>query len=389
MSIKSTALSTILNRMNRWQTIYDVEELYKVEDIDEAIRTARRKTSFYWNIKKATLKVFTEVFAYPTATDHSDIVYLDNQNSGDFASKARFKYTSLQEFYEDPTNRNYIAEIWDGGQKYLGVNYKGIEAQTLKVDDADATTNYSYTGDVTSLALDTVVYKEGVNSIKVNITNVTGIATVANTLAITIPDTNYKSKYYFRWFYFDNIPTSVELKFGNDASNYLYSGVLTSQFSGQGFKTNDWNLLAFDLNEATEVGTIDPNAFNYEEVIFNGASTGVYRIDESSLKAWELLDYYYNSIYSVTTDGNNLNKEYFKNDAAEYDITHKLVGDSEWIDVIMFEAITSAVADRENSKIFAVIDRKRQEAWEALYEKYPSQVPVIVTNRWRFLRDAN
>lgn len=389
MAIRSTALSTILNRMNRWQSIYDVEEQFKVEDLDEAIRTARRKTSFYWNIKKATLRVFNDVFEYPIASDHSDIIYLDNQTSEDFEGKARFKYTSTQEFFEDPTNRNYIAEIWDGGQRYLGVNYKGINSQTLKVDDADAITNYSYADDVTNLSLDTVVYKKGVNSIKVDITNSAGVATVANTFLITVADQNYKSKYYFRWFYFDNIPTSVELKFGNDASNYLYSGALTSQFSGQGFKANDWNLLAFDLNEATEVGTIDANTFNYEEVIFNGAATGVYRIDESSLKAWELLDYYYNSIYSVTTDGNNLNREYFKNDLDEYDISHKLVGDPEWVDVIMFEAIASTVADRENSKIFSVIDRKRLDAWDALNEKYPSQVPVMVTNRWRFLRDAN
>jgi len=388
MAIISTPLSTILNRMNRYNFAANIEEQYKVYDIDEAIRSLKRNTTLPWCIKKGTLKVFPDVLTYPVASDHDELIYLESTKKTGFSTAARFKYTSLQQFFEDPDNRNNMAEIWDNGVRYLGVRYKSNDLSNLLVKDASNTDDFTVSGDATAIAVDTVNYEGGNSSLKVTVVADTLIANVENTCAVN--DTNYLKKYYFRSVYLSAVPTSIELRFGNDSSNYLTSGSLTTQFSGQAFKANDWNLLAFDLNDATTVGTIDGTAmFTYEYLKMNGAASGFYNIGNSYLKAWELLDYWYASTDLIVLNGSsNPTKSQFINDDA-YDISDELVGDQEWADVIGFEAMLSSSTDVENSLIYKIMNAKANKAWQALYEKYPDMSPVIITNRWIFGFNSN
>jgi len=389
MALRTTPLSVIINRMNRWQSVYNVEELYKVYDIDEALRTIRRQTVFPWDIKKTTLKVFKDVLEYPVAADHDEIIYVDNNSKGFFFERARFRYTSLQEFYENPDDRNDMAEIWDSGVRYLGLRYQDLDMQNLSVNPGEDSTLFTPTDDATAVTDDSVVYKEGNGSVRISITSSSGTATITNSCT-QFSDTEYKRKYYFRWVYLDSVPTSIELRIGNDASNYLSSGAITTQFSGQTLKADDWNLVAFDLNTATETGTFNETAIDYEALIFTGASTGEYRINSSYLREWTLMDYWYASINNIATTGaSSATKEYFMDNNGSYEITDELVGDSEWADVLMYEALVTTITDVENNKIFPVLDRKRQEAWDSLLSKYPAMDPNIITHRWRFASHGN
>jgi len=389
MALRTTPLSVIINRMNRWQSVYNVEELYKVYDIDEALRTIRRQTVFPWDIKKITLKVFKDVLEYPVAADHDEIIYVDNNSKGFFFERARFRYTSLQEFYENPDDRNDMAEIWDSGVRYLGLRYQDLDMQNLSVNPGEDSTLFTPTDDATAVTDDSVVYKEGNGSVRISITSSSGTATITNSCT-QFSDTDYKQKYYFRWVYLDAVPTSIELKIGNDSNNYLSSGAITTQFSGQTLKADDWNLVAFDLNTATETGTFDETAIDYEALIFTGASTGEYRINSSYLREWTLMDYWYASINNIATTGaSSATKEYFMDNNGSYEITDELVGDSEWADVLMYEALVTTITDVENNKIFPVLDRKRQEAWDSLLSKYPAMDPNIITHRWRFASHGN
>ena len=44
----STKLSTLLNRMDRVQTLQSLDAVYKVQDLDEAIRIVKRGIKFPW-----------------------------------------------------------------------------------------------------------------------------------------------------------------------------------------------------------------------------------------------------------------------------------------------------------------------------------------------------
>ena len=247
MPIQSTTLNTLLNRINRFQDCSTVEEVYKVRDLDQAIRTQRRAIKPPWALKKTSLRLFENVLVYPVPADYDFLAYLDNPLTNQTSpsqlgqQSAYFVYTSLEQFYEDTNNRNKLCDIWDSGSRYLGIKYWPITASSALVSDTTLA-NYTASGDASGLAIQTVVTVDDTDSIQFTVTNSSGAALISETIPTAISDTAYQSKYYFRWAYFyNNVPTSVDLRFGTDSSNYLYGNV-TAQFAGQGFQSNTWNL---------------------------------------------------------------------------------------------------------------------------------------------------
>lgn len=379
---KYTALSTLLNRMDRWTTVSTIEEQYKVRDLDEAIRYYRRTMTLPWALKKSTLRVFKDILEYPVASDHDELAYVDNQQSG-FEDKARLKYTSIKDFYEDPDNRNDIAEIFDQGTRYLGIRYEPNNSTSTLINNAETAANFSVSDDATAVVLDQVVFKEGNGSMKVSVTNSAGTATIENS-STSHSDSNLNRKYYFRWVYLDSAPTSITLRYGSSNANYLYATV-TTQFAGQAFKADDWNLVGMDLNTASEQGTVDKTALDYEAIVLTGAATGTYYIDASYTRSWELMDYWYYSSYQVRTVGQSVpNQEYFFNSIEAYSTDSEVVGDDEWTDLIVYEALINGYADKENSKVLGEIKEKRDKAYTDLLNNYPSLRPMMTTNYYRF-----
>jgi len=381
--MQSTPLSTILNEIDSYQELSRIEEQFKVRFLDEGLRGLRRKTQFPWTLKKGTLKVFQDVLEYPVPDDYDEMAYQDSQKgAGFYGQRARYKYTSVQQFFEDPTNRNTIAEIFDEGTRFLGVNYKDFSASSVLLSQSETQSLFTVSGDATTATLDNVIFKVSNGSMRISITNSSGVATIVDTFT-SISDSNYKQKYYFRWIYLDAVPTSIELRLQTDNSNYLSSGALTTQFSGQALKADDWNLLAFDLNEATETGTFDSDNIASQAVIFTGASTGEYRLDASYMRQWDLQDLWYYSAFNVKTVGASIADQQYFFKSGIYSTDSSLVSDSEWTDVIKYDAMTMMSADLKESNLFAFFTAKRQEAWNLLLEKYPSLKPLIITTTWR------
>lgn len=385
--MQSTKLSTILARMDRYQDVSTVEEQYKVRDIDEAIRTLRRTLQPPWVIKQTTIAIFKDVLVYPVATDHAYLAMLEQSlnagNPSSFKPNLNAQYTSLQQFYLDRSDRNEIVEIWDGGDKQLGVRYQDINASSALVSSTTAS-NYAATGDASSPTAETVQTIDGSNTVKFTVTLSSGTATMTETIA-SFSDSDYLKKYYFRWVFLPTVPTSITLRLGNDASNYL-SKTVTAQFSGQALKANSWNLLAFNLNSCTTTGTITSTAFDYAVLTLTGAASGTYYIGPAYLRGYKNLDYYYYSFYNIkSASASTLDKQFFFNDTTNaYTTSDALVGEAEWIDVITFDAILTSLGDNKNSDVIGLINKKRVAAWEALELRYPDMSPVIITSRWDF-----
>jgi len=382
----STPLSTILARMDRWQVISTIEEQYKVRDLDEAIRTLRRSSMFPWNLKKTTLRVFADVLEYPVPSDQAEIAYLDNNKKG-YALKERFRYTSLQQFYEDVDNRNDLAEIWDDNSKFIGVRSSLLNGSSVLIDSANVAADYVGTGDVTAIARDTVIVKDGnAASIRATVVNSSNVATITVS-PDSLSDSNYLKKYVFLDIFLDGVPTSIELRYGSSAANY-FSKTITAQFSGQAFVADDWNKIAFDLNNCTTTGTPDTGALDYFAIILNSAPTGTYYISASYLREWTILNYWYYTQNNIILSGSTRpDQEYFFNSSNVYSTDSALAGESEWCDVVQYDAMLTSLGDKENESVFNKIAEKRAKAWSELQEKYPPMTPVIITQRYRFESD--
>lgn len=379
-----TPLTTILNRMKRLQVLSTVEDQYLVRDLDEALREFRRTHQAPWNLKRSSLRVFSGVLEYPVASDHDELAYVDNKGNT-FAQRARFNYKTLQAFYEDGDNRNDLAEIWDGGTRFLGVRYgdrSGIESQV--VNSMSDVSQFSLSGVAINLTLDTVIFDEGESSIRFEVAT-PGTASISYT-STPFVESNYRRKYHFLSVYFGAVPTSVTLRFGSDASNYFYQ-TITTQFSGQPFAAGQWNVLAIDLGTALEFGTVDTNELGaFAGADINGATAGLYYIDSSYIRSWTLLDYWYYSNFYVALEGSGVaNQQYFFNDTTdEYSLDSSLVGDSEFADVIVYGAQKIALGDKEDDKQVALNLANYNSAINALTKEYPSMQPVPVSRRWNF-----
>ncbi len=370
MAFDTTMLATLLRRMRRFQSIASAEEADLIEDIDSAIRFFRRKHHFPWTLKQTTLRVFPDVLEYPVAEDHDALAYLDSSD-GEFEQKMRPKYTSLIDFYQDPDNRSLLAELWDGACQYLGIRDKSFNTgSSIIIDSVEVDSGYTLSGDATTKTLDTVYRKKGNNSLRVTVVASTGSAGFSHTFT-ALNDSLVLRKYYFRYVYLSGLPDSITLRFGSSASAY-YSATVTTQFSGQAFKINAWNLVAFDLNAAAMTGTVNTASLAYEAFFFTNAPSGTYYFDESSIKAWELADYWYYSKYIVlTAAATSPDSEYFLSEANVYSTADMLVGDTAFADCVMYDACLTSVSN------------KLQDAFTSLLEVYPDMEPLISTNYYR------
>jgi hypothetical protein len=360
-----------------------MDEVRKVNALDQAIRELRMNIQPPWTLKKTTVRIFSDVYTYPIASDHQKLAFLSSSKDTDsFADQPRYVYTSIKDFIEDPTPRNVIAEVWDSGVKTLGVRNKTDDHLTsLTLDSAEDVSKYSTSDDAGTPVLDTVMFKSGNASIRVPITSSTGTATILDTFSSQL-DTNYKRKYHFKWLYLDSAPTSIEMRLETDASNYL-SSTVTTQFDGRAFAADDWNLIAMDLNTATVTGTI--GAFTQERFILTGAGTGTYYFDASYLKGWILQDYRYYSSYNVL-DGSTY-QPYFAEDGATYNTSAYLLGDTLWHDVIVSRACSLLLADQKEEAIRNAVDEQHQIAYTRFIQDYPDLSPKITTNSYRFETD--
>lgn len=379
-------LANLVARMNIYTPINNQSETLKVNSIDQTIRKLRRSIQPPWTLRKSTMRIFRDVLEYPMASDHARLAFLNDQKAQEsFGERPRYVFTSIKDFYEDSTYRNDIAEIWNRGAKYLGIRNKTSTNLTSQVvDAAESVSAYTVAGDAGTPVLDTVVFKDGNSSVRVPITLSAGTATVANTVT-SVSDADYRRKYHFRLVYLDALPTSIQVRYGADSSNYLYADV-TTQFSGAPFVADDWNLLAIDLNTALTQGTMG-TTFAYQALVLTAAPTGTYYVDASYLRGWVLQDYWYYSSSNVLDADGTTYKDVFAPDSAAFDTGDSLLGDDLWADVIALEACVPLLSDAKEKQIKEDVRDEAKAAWADLYSTYPDLVPQQITESYRFQDD--
>jgi len=190
---------------------------------------------------------------------------------------------------------------------FLVVNYQPVKraAQISSFDSLTADGGTweadTSTSDATSLALDTIEYKEGSASFKFNVDvsqSGNNRATIQNTTLTSRDFSDYED--LAAWFFWVYIPdetyfSSVTLFWGSDTSNY-WSATATTDYNNNAW-VEGWNRVKVVWSAATATGTPDSSAVDYIRVDYNytGSQTddNNFRLDDLKLIIPEQLTFYY------------------------------------------------------------------------------------------------
>jgi hypothetical protein len=165
-------------------------------------------------------------------------------------------------------------------------------------------------GTASNIATDNIYYASGNGSVRFDIASgpPSSVGFVENTTQAVVnmsQQINQATEFLYIYFTDPATITSVELRWGTDSTNY-YSRTSTAQFGGLAFVAG-WNLLSFEWNGATVVGTPDPSSigYSYVGVTYDGTAQNNLRIDNimSQLGFIYQIEYYSKYLFRDATTG--------------------------------------------------------------------------------------
>lgn len=249
--------------------------------------------------------VHNDVYDYALQSDVKSIIDIRPQVSREEAQRLSHLYGlgfDLKKELESGRETFHIRH--DDGVMSLRTSLR-LNPSPKTIDDVNGLTDngsWAVSGDATNLTEDNTTYVTGKSSLNFDL-NASGSSGVLTNSTLTQVDlsTHDEQSSIFVWMYFPDasIITSVDLRWGNDASNY-WSRTKTAPHDATAFK-NGWNLIEFDWNGATETGTVAPATIDYIRiaVAYNGTAETDIRVDKifSSLgQLWEI-EYYSNQLF--------------------------------------------------------------------------------------------
>lgn len=239
------------------------------------------------------------------------------------------------------------------------------ECQSLTADGTVAAS-----GDASNLTVDTDNYISGGSSINFD------MAAGATTGVVSITGFGQKnlSAYedkgaVFVWVFIPDATdadgddlTNFILRVGNDASNYV-SRTITTNNEGADFY-DGWNLLRFELNGATETGTVDWTAVDYLHLtVTKSASMAAdtdWRIDSFVARIGEI----YSAVYYTKYGWQNSSGTYIEESSATTDV---VVADTDEIEGIAFKAAEFAAQELLDKELVPYF-RGEYENWKRNYQ---------------------
>ena len=160
--------------------------------------------------------------------------------------------------------------------------------------------------------------------------------------------------------------------------------IFSKQVVWQGYPR--WNLIAIDLNTATEVGTISTlSIWSSEKIILNGTASGTYYFDSSHMREWQLLDYwYYSNNQVIQTGETEATQGYFKDVDGIYESDSALTGEEEYTDVAMYKALGKCAINLRNNDLQDDFEDMENESMDRLIDKFPDLIPLETGIYYRF-----
>jgi len=327
------------------------------------------------------LLLFTGVNEYPLPSDFQSAMEPQRPYS---IHSPNFNNTTPRELrhwrHGNTTAIKFIRET-----PYYVVNYEG--GSNIAVHDMNALADngsWAVSGDGSSLAQDKQIYTEGTASLRFTLTGSGGTTTLTNSTLDQIDITDYVDQ----GFGFVNLQcpsgnttaiTSVELRLGNDSSNY-YSITATTRYRGDTIM-GGWGLIGFDFSSKTETGTVTDTEIDYAVIVItnpiDGTVNGTYRVDNLFLAEAVYFQLPYYSLYNVKTTGG----AYQESVTSTSDTVLCPVGHEE---AFYYKALEIAAAERlKDAGLAQYFSRELEPKERALKAVYPRQNARISTTWYK------
>ena len=185
----------------------------------------------------------------------------------------------IEEFERNKTRKNFTVR-YKNGAKFLKLN-EDVRTGTLTISECNSTTGWAASSSATNLTLDQVSSLTGSASLNFDINDSSATAVLENSTLDDVDLSAFENEYaIFVWLYIPDatLITNQILLIGNDSSNYVSKTVTSAHAHNY---VNGWNLLRFDLRDASETGTVDWSAIDFFRltITHNRAGDTDFRLD--------------------------------------------------------------------------------------------------------------
>lgn len=302
-----TTLSNIFERYKREASDSRIDKTQFIKDLNDLLfempitKPAEQLSRIYY------VDGFHK-YSLPDDFSEAIAIYSNQVKIIRYVSNFRFKLEYPQTAFTDQS---------DAGKRFLKVRNPFTSSNAPLVTECDSLTadgTWAATGSASDLSIDTNTKKSGGGSIKFTINGTGGVLTFTKSTVIDASGFTEKMRErFFMWL--PVAPASIEIRVGNDSSNY-FSHTVTKQATGEVFGTEDDNELEFAEEESTQTGTVDKENIDWFQFRFTFGSSvnnSNFRIDKIVLAKPEILEFEYYTKYRAITSGGVLQDKITEN----------------------------------------------------------------------------
>jgi hypothetical protein len=342
---------------------------FVVGDCD--IRSMKRKSTISPNL-------FTDIFDYSCPIDLKSTQIVDIIPQINRAQNSEIRLTTPEEFDRFKSScKEMVAFSDDSFIRKLRIS-QIVNDNSVLASDLDDATGWTGFGDGYGLATDNLNFVKGNGSIRFGINSAGGTtAGIYNAGLNSFDLSNYvNSGSGFVWVYITDMTniTNFILRVGSGASNY-YTKTVTTTNEGTAFY-NGWNLLRFDLDSATIVGSPVVNANTYAAIYMTKAAGKInelnYRFDWLVFKNGAINQVLYYSKYGWQTSAG----AWIENSTVTTDYVNADTEEIALIELKCAEYAAQELSDKDDVKYFATeYERKKAD----YIQSHPSEAKLIET----------
>jgi hypothetical protein len=217
-----------------------------------------------------------------------------------------FDYTDILRRTGDQPDFKFGFTSINGTKQLAMVGHNIRRGETLNT--CDSVTDFTAEDDASDLTIDEFQVYEGDASLKFDITNSAGVATISLSVSKDFEELFSRHGYLKLWtFLTDNNIDDISVKLLTDDSNY-YTIVEDDQDDGTAFTEDEWIKVGFPMDNAIATGS--PDMTNITEIKFEFdlgdgfVSAADFRIDQIFTSFPDKMDLvYYSSIKGTDTTG--------------------------------------------------------------------------------------
>ena len=326
--------------------------------------------------KASAIKIFDAVYDYTCPTDMKGRKIVDIQSEGNRLTNTRLSLVDVSTFDRKKTIYNNMVAFADRDfvrklrTTIITRDESAVISEFASLTEGSGT--WTAFGDAENIEVNNTRAVSGSTSLEFNIDASGGTtAGVSLTDGPAIDVSNYKSDgSLFCWVYIVDTTdiTNYIARIGSDSSNY-YSMTVTTTSEGLAFQ-NGWNLLRFDFNGKTTVGTPDDENCDYRAIYMTKeagkiSETG-YRFDEMTIHSGQYNNVIYYSKYPWQTS----TSVWIENSTADTDY---LNADTEELQVFVEACKMELYRDLKDYDQMKIAEQKYEQAKNNYKLNYPSE----------------